>query len=349
MINIIVRGFAPKTILSPVEFEVVFNSSITRGTNATFLWRFLRDDIDRPGKMCRHKFKKEGKNEVLITVNNSVSDQTERFTINLVASILNVTLTNDGPTDPQRPVNFTLAMDQTGSDSCFEVDLNDFNSTSNQVRFKSDTPLPPCHLAKKEVQRSQRFQHKYKTEGEYNVILTAKNNVSCVAITSKVPVAKGFCTFPIITAPGFKEGETTAFKRSEKITIKTVNKINCYKPSTEFRWEIYKLCDNNKPEKITVKNKPELQNINMRRSELTLPPRFFNYCKKLEARFIINMTKAPGVYSEKRIYLEITKSPLVAIIDGGSERTVGNEEPVEVDAGKSHDPDFDPTKKLNCG
>ena len=75
------------------------------------------------------------------------------------------------------------------------------------------------------------------------------------------------------------------------------------------------------------------------RSELLIPARFFNYCSKVEARFTVNMTEAPGVFKVKTVKFAIKKSPLRAIISGGSERTVGFNHLVEIDAGESYDPD----------
>ena len=46
-----------------------------------------------------------------------------------------------------------------------------------------------------------------------------------------------------------------------------------------------------------------------------------------------------GVFTEEKFYIEITKSELVAIIDGGTERTVGNVAPLDLNAVKSKDPD----------
>lgn len=327
----------------PFDFEVGFNASITSGTNVTFNWTFPGGSC--VGMTCRHNFSHPKENKVIITVENKVSKVQKDFKIVLLKSILGVELTNDGPSVQKVAVNFTLKMDQAGYDSCFVIDLNDHKTSNKKIIYKSGSPsAPDCSQESNEVKLPQRFSHVYNEPGEYQVKFTARNRVSCVVINddrSKVAVGRGFCTFPVITAPGFKEGfeNRTRFKRSERINIKTHNKINCFAFNTAFRWEIYKLCDSDQPVKLTIAEEPGLKEINTSRSELTFPPRFFNYCRALEIRFMINMTEAPGFYSEKTWYLEITKSPLVAIIGGGSERTVGNEEPVEIDAGQSHDPD----------
>ena len=337
-------SFKPERNVFPVEFAVEFNASITSGTNVTFNWTFPDDESSCVGMSCRHNFSNAGDKTVKITAVNDVSTVEYKLEkILLLESILGVELTNNGPSVQKKAVNFTLKMDQTGRDSCFEIDLNE--KPEKKIYYKSGSPTKTnCSQDNQEVARSQKFWHTYNKPDEYHVKLTARNRVSCEVINddrSKVAVGKGECTFPVITAPGFKEGleNRTEFKRSERINIKTHNKIKCFEFKTAFRWEIYKLCDSDQPVKLTIAEEPRLKEINTTRSELTFPPRFFNYCRALEIRFMINMTEAPGFYSEKTWYLEINKSPLVAIIGGGSERTVGNEEPVKIDASQSHDPD----------
>ena len=328
----------------PLEFEVEFNASITSGTNVTLTWTFVGDEDACVGMICRHNFSHTGVNIVKVKAENKVSMVSGELKITLDESMLGVAFTNDGPSVQKQAVNFTLKMDKKGFDSCFEIDLKDLETPTKRIYYKSGTPESPCSQDNQDVALSQRFSHIYNVPHEYHVKLTAKNRVSCVVINneqSKVPVGKGFCTFPIITAPGFQESieNKTKFKRSERIVIKTLNKIHCFDYHTAFRWEIYKLCDSGDPVQLTIAEEPRLREINFKRPELIFPPRFFNYCRTLEMRFLINMTEAPGFYSEKKWYLEITKSPLVATFGGGSERTVGDEELVEIDAGQSYDPD----------
>ena len=77
----------------------------------------------------------------------------------------------------------------------------------------------------------------------------------------------------------------------------------------------------------------------MDRSELLIPANVLNYCSEVEARFTVNMTEAPGVSKVKTVKFAIIASPLRAIIYGGSERTVGFNQLVEIDARESYDPD----------
>ena len=332
----------------PADYKVSFNASITSGTNVSFNWSFLDDGDYRLGMRSSYKFRNFGVNKVQIMAKNNVSNQTKEFSITLEKSILGVVLTNDGPSVQKQALNFTLQVEQVGDDSCFSIDLKDDvegddETPSTLVYFKSSSsPLNPCQSKHEIIQSPQRFSHIYSEAQKYDVTLKARNRVSCHIIPHPVAVAKGRCIFPIISAPGIglNIANGTRFKRSERIIIKTLNKINCFDLNTEFRWEVYKMCEvGSQPVRLTVEEKPGLQHINKTRPELTFPPRFFHYCKTLELRFMINMTKADGVFSEKKMYIVIEKSPLIATIKGGSERTVGNEEPVEIDASHSYDPD----------
>ena len=332
----------------PLDYKVFFNASVTKGTNVTFTWRF-DNGITCTNQSCLHKFAAIGEKKVRITAKNDVSNLPRDFSIKLFKSILGVQLTNDGPTVQNRAVNFTFQVDQVGDNSCYEINLED-PETNLHLYYKwgSLQPGASCSLESKDIKsdslQEEKFSHIYKTPKQYDVTLTAKNPVSCVMLNNektKVVVSKGECKLPEITAPGIGLDiqNRTVFKRSERINIKTVNTVECFEPQTEFRWEIYKLCDSDQPVRLTTDEIPDLKVINTRRSELVFPPRFFEYCRTLELRFMINMTKAEGFYSEKKMYIEIAKSPLVAIIDGGSERTVGSNDLVDISAARSYDPD----------
>ena len=321
----------------PFDYAVAFSAS-ANGTNVSYTWSFP-EDVNNTNSSCTHKFKEEGKNQIVqivLTAENAVSSETKNISLKLVKDILNVSFVNDGPSTQNSQVNFTLSMTRKGEGSFFHIDFKD--SSIKKKIFKS--PKSTYRLDGQdagEVRENQTFGVTYKNVGKYPVSLHARNNVSCVYQVSEVAVARGFCTYPVISVPGFEEGEPRKFKRSEKISIKTDTKLNCFNYSTTLRWEIYQKCDGQQPIPVTelLKNK----GIDVDRSELLIPARFFNYCREVEARFTVNMTEAPGVSKVKTIKFEITESPLRAIIYGGSERTVGNNRLVEIDATDSYDPD----------
>ena len=329
-------NFVRRNDTFPFDYAVAFSAS-ANGTNVSYTWSFP-EDVNNTNSSCTHKFKKEGKNQIVLTAENAVSSETKIILLKLVEDIWNVSFVNDGPSTQNSQVNFTLSMTRKGEGSFFHIDFKDssikkkiFKSPKSTYRHGGDD------ADEVRVRKNQTFGVTYKNVGKYPVSLHARNNVSCVYQVSEVAVARGFCTYPVISVPGFKEGEKRKFKRSEKISIKTDTKLNCFNYSTTLRWEIVQKCDGQQPIQVTelLKNK----GIDVDRSELLIPARFFNYCSEVEARFTVNMTEAPGVSKVKTIKFEITESPLRAIIYGGSERTVGNNRSVEIDATDSYDPD----------
>ena len=318
----------------PFDYAVAFSASAI-GTNVSYTWSFP-EDVNNSNSSCTHKFKNKGENRIELTAENAVSSETKIILLKLVEDIWNVSFVNDGPSTQNSQVNFTLSMTRKGEGSFFHIDFKD--SSIKKKIFKS--PKSTYRLDGQdagEVRENQTFGVTYKNVGKYRVSLHARNNVSCVYQVSEVAVARGFCTYPIISVPGFKEGKKRKFKRSEKISIKTDTKLNCFNYSTTLRWEIVQKCDGQRP--IPVTELLKSKEIDVNRSELLIPARFFNYCSEVEARFTVNMTEAPGVSKVKTIKFEITESPLRAIIYGGSERTVGNSRSVEIDATDSYDPD----------
>ena len=318
----------------PFDYAVAFSAS-ANGTNVSYTWSFP-EDVKNTNSSCTHKFKNKGENKIVFTAENAVSSETKIILLKLVEDIWNVSFVNDGPSTQNSQVNFTLSMTRKGEGSFFHIDFKD--SSIKKKIFKS--PKSTYRLDGQdagEVGENQTFGVTYKNVGKYPVSLHARNNVSCVYQVSEVVVARGFCTYPVISVPGFEEAEPRKFKRSEKISIKTDTKLNCFNYSTTLRWEIDQKCDGQRP--IPVIELLKSKGIDVDRSELLIPARFFNYCSEVEARFTVNMTEAPGVSKVKTIKFEITKSPLRPIISGGSERTVGSNHLVEIDAENSHDPD----------
>ena len=314
----------------PLDYNVSFNAS-ANGTNVTYTWSFPGNE-KKTGSSRRHKFVDTGKKNIFLTAENSVSRQTVVITLELEQSILDVSFKNDGPSTQNQTVNFTLTAKDFGSDSCFTISFVDQDEENKY--YKSGTGCRGQNATVDVISNPTPFHHRYDIVGEFDVWLDASNRVSCVKKKMKVAVAKGFCTFPIIEVPGFDDGAIREFQRSDKISIKTYNKLHCFNYRTDLRWTIDSKCE---------RERKNITKLNLARSELIIPPKFFNYCSHVEARFVINMTESPGIFSKKTFVLKITKSPLIAIIDGGSEseKTVGNKKPVKISARESYDPDSD--------
>ncbi|XP_068691219.1 polycystin-1-like [Montipora foliosa] len=306
----------------PLDYNVSFNA-FANGTNVTYTWGFPGNG-NKMGSSSMHKFADTGKNNIFLTAENAVSRQTVVITLELEQSILDISFKNDGPSTPNQTVNFTLTAREFGSKSCFQISSN---QQVKELYFKTGKGCDGQQA--NHLLRSTPFGYTYYNVGEFDVTLDARNRISCVKKVSKVAVARGVCNFPIIEVPGFDDGGIRKFMRSDKIIIKTSNKLYCFSYERKFEWTFS--CE---------KKLLHLQNINLAGPKITILPRTLDYCSHLEARFLINMTQAPGVYSEKTIVVSVTESPLNAIIDGGSEKTVGNKKPVKISAGESYDPDF---------
>ncbi|XP_068673513.1 polycystin-1-like [Montipora foliosa] len=321
----------PKNVF-PFDYNVSFNAS-ANGTNVTYTWSFPGNE-NKTGSSSRHKFVDTGKNNITLTAENAVSRQTVVITLELEQSILDVSFKNDGPSTQNRTVNFTLTAREFGNNSCFQI-----SSNQQDKAFYFKTGKGCDGQQANNLLRPTPFEYTYYNVGEFDVTLDARNRISCVEKVSKVAVARSPCKFPIIEVPGFDDGGIRKFMRSDKIIIKTNNKLDCFSYERKFEWTFS--CE---------KNMLHLPNVNLSRPEIIILPRTLDYCSHLEARFLINMTQAPGVYSEKTIVVSVTESPLNAIIDGGSEKIVGNKKPVKISAGESYDPDSAAGKPMdkNC-
>ena len=328
-------NFVPQTGMFPLEYDIFFNASIANGTNVTYTWTFP-DGHKIEGGSCRRRFNSTGVHIVSLLAKNEVSNDTKEMEITVEESISGVSLKNDGPAVEDQLLNFTLRMEKKGNNSCFSIDLKDLKD-HDETKYKTGTPSD-CEGAKN-LKSPEKFTHTYTKAQDYNVTLTAKNRVSCVRIKnqhSKASVVKGPCYYPKITAEIGKSKETrTEYKRSEKINIKTTNIIDCYNFTTSYGWQISELlADTSKSLSSDLQSK----GVNIDSSDLIIPARVLEY-GLYELRFLIKMVLEPGVFTEQKFYIEVTKSELIAIIDGGSERTVGNVAPLDLNAVKSNDPD----------
>ena len=319
----------------PFDHEVAFRA-YANGTNVSYTWSFP-SGINKINSSCTHKFETEGNNTIVLRAANAVSFETKNISLELEREIQNVLFVNDGPSTQNSLVNLTLTMTQEGRDSCFLIEFKETNFRKKKLKSPQSTgrAVEECNHAADEVtvvNKSQTFPVRYESVGEYPVSLYARNRVSCVYQVSEVAVARGLCKYPVISVPGFQEGAIRKFKRSEKISIKAHTVLNCFNYSTSLRWEILKKYDGQQQILDT-------QKIDVDRSELLIPAKFFDNYSEVEARFTVNMTEAPGVSKVKTVKFEIIESPLRAIIYGGSERTVGFDHLVEIDASGSYDPD----------
>ena len=333
------RNFVPQTGVFPLEYEISFDASIINGTNVTYTWTFP-DGHKIEGISCRHKFNKTGDHIISLWAENEVSNDTKEMKITVEESILGVTLMNDGPAVEDQVLNFTLSMETKGTNSCFKIELKDRGETRY---YKTGTPFLSwsCNEAR-DLKPPQKFKYTYTKAQDYNVTLTAENRVSCVMIAnqdSKASVVKGPCYYPEIRAEiGMSKETRTKYKRSKKINIKTTNKINCYNLTTHYGWQISRLL----ADRSESLSSEWLQSVGIKidSSDLIIPARVLQY-GLYELSFLIKMEAEPGVFTEKKFFIEIIKSELLAIIDGGTERTVGNVAPLEINAAKSNDPDSD--------
>ena len=326
--------FFPQKGVFPLEYDVFFNASITNGTNVTYSWIFENGE-NLQGINCYRKFSSIGNHIIRLEAMNDVSNMTKTMNITVKESILEVTFENDGPVEEKNRLNFTLFMKQKGSDSCFKIEM----ANGGNKYFKTGTPSVPCSSAS---ETPTNFSYTYSKAKEYHVTLTARNEVSCVMIRDKAAVVKGPCFFPIITAPvGKSKEERTRYKYSKSIDIKTVNTIKCYNLTTRYGWNISKL------EHDGWAAIPSEDSIRTDTPDLFIPPRGLSY-GLYELSFSISMVLEPGVFKQEKFYIEVIKSGLVAIIDGGSERTIGNAAFMKINAAKSHDPDTLPLDITAC-
>ena len=82
-----------------------------------------------------------------------------------------------------------------------------------------------------------------------------------------------------------------------------------------------------------------------RKLDVPMNPTFFDRTELIRLRVTLNFLQVEVndtfLSDEKKFFLEVVKSPLVAVIDGGTTKVVGRKnKEITMDASSSHDPDF---------
>ncbi|XP_013393280.1 uncharacterized protein LOC106161002 [Lingula anatina] len=209
----------------------------------------------------------------------------------------------------------------------------------------------PQDYSRSEDGRTVHVYHKYMKEGNFLVKVTASNkfgyvqNILCQDIVSRSEVLDlRQCARPRIKFRGLSTSLESPYQRmrSEKVIVDVAASIDCegIKKAT-YSWKVFRIHQEIDP--ILERPTHEICTLLDKRTRFRMEPLTLPW-----GMYRLVATVSPlqhhVTYSKEDLYLEITKTPLVADIAGEPIRGVVYYDSLTIDMSASHDPDEEATE-----
>ncbi|XP_062619009.1 polycystin-1-related protein-like [Saccostrea cucullata] len=335
----------------PLERPVIFEAVVSSGNEIIYTWKFGSENgyVTSDAKVM-YKFQYVGSHLISVNVSNGLYFEYKEFSITLEEIVNPYSLKNNGPKMAFDLMTFTLKLSNPGTNPCYLWFMGDFSTIiiygENVCREKAQ--LNNYEYRAWNVSNEIRHQHMYKTNGTFNVKVTGFNVVSSQSISNIGVITGVNCYYPVvhIIGGGQRIDEPVAMYRSEWINLESSAEINC--PATsgpEYHWKIFKIQQGN-----TYLNRVfSSYDVNVTSTDhfkILFPPITFTpglYRISLN----VSMIGIPGMFSEHYTYLNITKTPLVVRISGGTARNIGYDSNLTLNAHEmTYDPDSPATSNF---
>lgn len=323
-------GKGPGNTYFPCEFPVLLSTSIRNGTNVSYTWNFGDgESVVTQSNSVNHTYPNPNRYTVTVVAENAVSRNSTTLTVDIQCMVKIKSFTNDGPAKLDVPIKFDVLLDQAGTDSCYVVNISD-----NGLMIFKRNPLKDCPAACTASGADVRYitdpytsfswVHTYPKVGIYKLTITGCNLVSTVIKPGEAATAAKPCKYPNVTMYPSLVGNSSAnamvYYKWKAFTIKNEIKIDCEATQeTRFSWVVGQYFSHNQscipvalPESILLTD-----------SRLNVParglPAYGVFCLK----FTVAMVGVEGIYKSDVGYIKIVKSDIIAVMDGGTSRAVG--------------------------
>ena len=339
-------GKGPDNTFFPCDFPVLFNTSIRNGTNVSYTWYFGDgQSVVTQNTSINHTYPNPKRYTVTIEAENAVSHNTTTLTVDIQCMVIINSFTNNGPAKLDIPIKFDVVLDQVGTDSCFVV-----NISNNALMLYKRNPLTDCPQACNasnadvhyiaDPYGSFSWEYIYPKVGIYPLSITACNLVSAVIKKGEAACAAKPCKYPNVTMDPSLVGDESfnakIYYKYKGFTIKNAIKIDCEATKdTRFLWEVCQYFSHNQScVPVTLQG-----SISLTASNLYIPPSGLPTYGVFRLKFTVFMVGVDGIYRSAFGYVEIVKSAIIAVIDGGTSRAVGQGKTTSVSCTETTDPD----------
>ena len=344
--NEVRHGHGPNNDIFPLERPVIFDASVSSGNEIIYVWKFGTENgyITKDAKVT-YKFKNIGSHLISVNASNGLYFEYKDFNITMEEIINPYSLNNDGPKKAYQSMTFVLKLSNPGTNPCFIWKLGDISRqimyNKNNCQKQEGIDVENYEHRIWNISDEIRHQHMYTTNGTFKVKVTLINLVSRQIIENIAVITGVDCFYPIvhIIGGGQRIDEPVGMYRSEWINLESSAEVNCSASrGPEYHWKIFKVQQGDNYFS-SVFDSYEVSAIQMDHFKILFPPNTFSpglYRISLN----VSMIGIPGISSEHYTYLNISKTPLVVKISGGTARNIGYDSTLILDAYEmTRDPD----------
>ncbi|XP_071112058.1 polycystin-1-like protein 1 isoform X2 [Haliotis cracherodii] len=279
------------------------------GTVEFYNWTF-DEHVQTSENHISFAFASPGKHVVTVAANNCISRAVSKpLEIQVMSRLKSLDIHVEGESLVHQPIKFTATF-WIGDNLNFTWDFGD---DSPVIQGLNETTV-----------------HRFNRTGEFIVNLTAVNAISGDSVTVQLFILELICKPPEITIPGTTANMFT-FYHSDQVHIETAVKINC-SPQEEvtYMWSFSDVEGRTVQPMRTDEDMLDKQTLIL--SPRSLAPGMYRATVK------VKMSKTI-VYSTSAVDVTILPTPLKSIIEGGMQRTIGQQETLYLDGSNSRDPD----------
>ncbi|OWF55928.1 Polycystin-1 [Mizuhopecten yessoensis] len=288
---------------------------ITQGTNETYSWSVAMDagTIQQTNKTFGYSFQETGIYNLNLNVSNLVGSDVSSCWYIIIGPISNVVITMSD--DINLFVNYTVDFTVTGTNL---VGVTYFWSFS-PIDYNTST-------------ETGAFSKVFTVKQSYELQLTVSNNINSLTVEKVFYIDELTCIAPVITAAGVTS--KTVYKANSVVFEVDINRFTCYSYDLHYQWTAYNLTSCVE----TLANPVTLTDAVVQTPRLSLTNGTLNYgqfCIVLEASYQDTPLKQTVMFN-----VTVTKSNLVAVIDGGKLVQIPANTVHRLDGSTSYDKDL---------
>nr|KAG5695089.1 hypothetical protein BaRGS_015065 [Batillaria attramentaria] len=343
-------GHGPSGALYPLERDVVFVTSLGSGNDVTYVWNFgdgMAEMSSRDPEI-RYRFSQPGQYRIFVNASNALFYDTATVLITVHQTVLMHILSNDGPTDAYRTINFTLTLARPGTDSCLVWDMGDGSEDyvygGTQCSKYTDIPTPRFLNLYDSIDDQLRIrrEHMYRTNETFYVTVRAYNLVSEGVISDTAVVSGVSCHYPEVRLAGGGQqiDKPVLNLKSDWISFESTVDIDCeVTQEADYSWKVDKILTGSNFLDF-IFSPVTVDTISAGLFKVLFAPGVFEL-GTYRVSLNVSMKGIPGLYNLDFAYFRIDASPLVTYIRGGNARSVGYDKVFTLDAiADSYDPDI---------
>ena len=315
-------------MLIPLESEVEFLVSHTHGSSVVYHWILGTKKLGEvKTKRFTVKLQSPGVKQIEVTLNNRVSEEKVNVTLEVLESVSIDSLTALSRPVRGRPLEMVLKMKKLGTRSCIIVSAEDTEQLAiGNTCSGNSTPITTPDLR-------FTFNITFQTEGMKTIMVNASNEVSADQGTFRFSVNTYECYPPEINIQaGSKDpSRPQTVRKTRDLVFKSSSVTNCSGPSqVVYAWSL---------EAAGTPDTVPLGNTIVNQSVFILPKERMSI-GSYNVTLIAQMDAMFGTVARDMAYIKVAESPLVVVILGGSQRTIGWGQLLDLDVqNTTYDPD----------